>query len=401
MGFRPFIQKLATSMSISGYVRNLSSAGVEIIIRSDNTEEFIRRIKSEKPELSIIKSLIFVFCLVLASCGSSDEAAVVDGSISTQCADSIDNDDDGLVDLNDPGCANAADDDESDDPVSSAHDAVRANSYDDAWEGAWVANAKSILATSVITEEPGKVLQVGDSMTLSFAYGDWARKKDAATATASDRDVMNWLHAGIADLTDGWKLSSADPVDPKNPDPAVDNTTAMNFATWSSGFVDNIFVDPDLNDAQFAVVMFNVHNIMDVETRINEFIDAGIVPVLSTIPPRTNLDYNRDKADPYNLELYALAERLSLPIIDFSKEIYLRRPGDTWIYTLIGTEATGDGVHPSSGKANGYTPISDPYADGGDASTHTTGAATLNSGYLLRTWLTVQKMKEIKQKVVD
>lgn len=339
-----------------------------------------------RPESSVLKLLFLAFFLVIASCGG-EEAAVSDGSITAQCADGIDNDSDGLADLNDPGCANAADNDESGDQFS-AHDAVRANSYDDAWEGAWVANAKTILATPVsgVTKTAAKVLQVGDSMTFSFAYGDWARKIDPVTATASDRDVMNWLHAGMTDATDGWFLSS-------------NGTTAMNNANWSSSFIDDIFVDADLNDAQFAVVMFNVHNIIDVEARINEFIDAGIVPVLSTIPPRTNLDYNRDKADPYNLELYALAERLSLPIIDFSKEIFLRRPGDTWIYTLIGTEATADGVHPSHGKANGYTPISDPYADGGDASTHTTGEAVRNSGYLLRTWLTVQKMKEIKQKV--
>lgn len=340
-----------------------------------------------KPELSIIKSLVFVFSLVLVACGETSSLSPngTTGNITAQCADGIDNDSDGLTDMNDPGCFNAADNGESDDPVSLGHDAVRANSYDDAWESAWVANAKAILGTSVpgITRTVGKVLQVGDSMTFSFAYGDWARKKDAATATASDRDVMNWLHAGAADVTDGWQLSS-------------DGITAMSNAGWDWGFVDNIFVDSTLNDAQFAVVMFNASNITFVKGRINEFIAAGIVPVLSTIPPRTNLDYNRDVADPYNVALHALAQELHLPIIDFSKEILLRRPDGTWENTLISI----DGVHPS-GKVNGYTPISDPYADGGDALTHTTGEAARNSGYLLRTWLTVQKMKEIKQKVVD
>jgi len=36
----------------------------------------------------------------------------------TQCEDGVDNDEDGLVDLEDPGCADATDNDESDDPVS-------------------------------------------------------------------------------------------------------------------------------------------------------------------------------------------------------------------------------------------------------------------------------------------
>jgi len=267
-------------------------------------------------------------------------------------------------------------------PVTTAHNAVRANSYDDAWESAWIANAKAILSTPTgIAKTAGKVLEVGDSMSYSYAYGDWARKKTGATA--SDVEAINWMHAGVANLTDGWQLSSA-------------GTTAQNNAGWGSGFVDNIFVNPALNDAQFAVIMFNVNDIAYVKSRIYQFIDAGIVPVLSTIPPRTNLDYNSTQTDPYNLALYALAEELSLPIIDFSREILLRRPDGTWENTLIST----DGVHPS-GKVNGYTPISDVYADGGDASTHTTGDAALNSGYLLRTWLTVQKIKEIKQKVVD
>ena len=138
------------------------------------------------------------------------------------------------------------------------------------------------------------------------------------------------------------------------------------------------------------------NNLTIVRNRIDQFIAVGIVPVLSTIPPRTAPDFDTNLGDPYNEALRALAQELSLPLIDFSKELLLRRPDGTWANTLI----SSDGVHPSGG-VNGYTQISDPYTDGGDASTHTTGDATLNSGYLLRTWLTVQKIKEIKQKVVD
>jgi hypothetical protein len=348
-----------------------------------------------KPELLIIKSLVFAFSLVLAACSEENSSTRPDdttGILTTQCADGIDNDNNGLTDLNDSGCVNAADNDESNVPVSLAHNATRANSYDDAWEAAWIANVKTILSSPIsgVTKTIGKVLQVGDSMTFTFAYGDWARHK--TEATASDLDVINWMRAGVYDSTDGWSLSS-------------NGITAMNNAGWGSGFVDNIFVDDGLRDAQFAVVMFNVNDIAIVESRINQFIDAGIVPVLSTIPPRTNLDFNRDYADPYNLELYALAERLSLPIIDFSNEILLRRPNGTWENTLI----SSDGVHPSgkvdvtqpSGTVITYVASSDPYADGGDVLTHTTGEAALYSGQLLRTWLTVQKMKEIKQKAID
>ena len=59
-----------------------------------------------------------------------------------------------------------------------------------------------------------------------------------------------------------------------------------------------------------------------------------------------------------------------------------------------------DGVHPTASGA-GYTTTSSPYVAGGDAATHTTGAALDNVGYLLRSWLTVQKLKEVKRYVID
>jgi len=51
-------------------------------------------------------------------------------------------------------------------------------------------------------------------------------------------------------------------------------------------------------------------------------------------------------------------------------------------------------------EGGGYRADSDPYADGGDALTHTTGAAPLNVGYLLRSWLVVQKLKEVRAHVL-
>ena len=59
-----------------------------------------------------------------------------------------------------------------------------------------------------------------------------------------------------------------------------------------------------------------------------------------------------------------------------------------------------DGVHPTASGA-GYTTTSNPYVAGGDPATHTTGAALDNVGYLLRSWLTVQKLKEVKRYVID
>lgn len=115
---------------------------------------------------------------------------------------------------------------------------------------------------------------------------------------------------------------------------------------------------------------------------------------MMTIGKRTSATFDIELGNPYNTALRALAQQLELPLIDYSKEILLRRPDGTWENTLIGN----GGVHPSGGF-NGYNPSSNPYTPGGDPITHTTGDAALNSGYLLRTWLAVQKMQDIRASI--
>lgn len=58
VGFRPFIYKLANSLGLKGYVLN-TPQGVIIEAEGENIilEEFTRRIKSEKPQISIIRKM--------------------------------------------------------------------------------------------------------------------------------------------------------------------------------------------------------------------------------------------------------------------------------------------------------------------------------------------------------
>src|SRR3989442_2195827 len=67
------------------------------------------------------------------------------------------------------------------------NDKTRANSYDDAWENAWVTHCRTIYSTSGKTS--GFVLQVGDSITHSNPYSQWPRGSnvyDAEDKTAYD-----------------------------------------------------------------------------------------------------------------------------------------------------------------------------------------------------------------------
>jgi hypothetical protein len=308
------------------------------------------------------------------------------------------------------------------------HTMTRANSYDDAWQSAWVTRGRSILTVPGKTD--GFVLQIGDSITHSRAYSGWARAGQGRTA--DDLQVMNWARAAPWSTTqtdttnkNGWYLTGADttaqrgmtssggltlaefitgccnggPTMPAEPDGAFARQSIANATYTGNLQIDTLIAA--FSDAQFAVLMLGTNDpqnplrLVDLETIVNKLEAAGIVPILSTIPPRNDSFSNQLNID-FNIDVRTLAETRSLPLIDFYQEILLRQPGTTWINTLI----SSDGVHPT-GAGAGYGVASDPYTPGGDPWTHTTGDAAANVGYLLRSWLTVQKLKEVKLHIVD
>lgn len=55
VGFRPYVYRLATSLNLNGYVRNLGNV-VEIILEGDNIELFIKRLQNELPPIARIDS---------------------------------------------------------------------------------------------------------------------------------------------------------------------------------------------------------------------------------------------------------------------------------------------------------------------------------------------------------
>ncbi|RLI80373.1 carbamoyltransferase HypF [Archaeoglobales archaeon] len=56
VGFRPFIYRLAKSMNLKGYVKNTGDGTVEIVI-DKSLEEFLTRLKNEKPPISQIDDI--------------------------------------------------------------------------------------------------------------------------------------------------------------------------------------------------------------------------------------------------------------------------------------------------------------------------------------------------------
>ena len=59
VGFRPFVYRVAKSMSLNGYVLNLGDAGVEIVVEDSEkqVQELITRIKKDLPSISRIDSV--------------------------------------------------------------------------------------------------------------------------------------------------------------------------------------------------------------------------------------------------------------------------------------------------------------------------------------------------------
>ena len=56
VGFRPYVYRLATSLNLKGYVRNLGNV-VEIILEGDEIELFIQRLQNELPPIARIDSI--------------------------------------------------------------------------------------------------------------------------------------------------------------------------------------------------------------------------------------------------------------------------------------------------------------------------------------------------------
>jgi hypothetical protein len=304
----------------------------------------------------------------------------------------------------------------------------RANSYDNAWETAWVAHARSLLTTSGKTN--GFVLEIGDSITHSAAYANWPTLGQGQTA--KDTEAIIWARgstwgAAGADVTskNGLYLAAADTTAQRgmtaasglslselvsgccNGGPAMaatSNPATARQLIANSTLSANIQIDTLIaafSDAQFAVVMLgsndpaNPNNVAGLTAIVDRLEAQRIVPILTTIPPRSD-GVPDSVIVQFNAAVTALARARSLPLIDFYQEILLRRPGNAWFGTLI----SGDGLHPTA-SGGGFTTLSDPYLPGGDAATSTTGDAASNVGYLLRSWLTVQKLKEVKQYVID
>jgi lysophospholipase L1-like esterase len=236
--------------------------------------------------------------------------------------------------------------------------------------------------------KPGVVLHVGDSITYANPYGQWARFGKGQSE--ADRAVLKWMHTGADNDTDGWYLARVDRPGGRSDTAAGGIRADQMLAGGKSGL-------PSLADMlkkyrpQAVVILLGTNDASanrpladyraDMEKAADAVLSQNAVCILTTIPPHPG---RGELARSYNEALRDIAKGRGLPLVDFEKEILARRPND-WNGTLLGK----NDVHPTASHG-GPRPSDAP-----------TDENLRNSGYLLRCWLTVRKIAEVKEHVLD
>jgi lysophospholipase L1-like esterase len=233
----------------------------------------------------------------------------------------------------------------------------------------------------------GVVIHIGDSITYAAPYTAWAR--EGKGKTPEDEAILEWSHCGERNELDGWYLASHEVGDFWSYTAAsgirADQYLAGGYAGMAS--LDEVI---DRYNPQIAIVMLGSNDSWqgrppdeygaDMATIIQKLLDNRTIPILSTIPqmiPAWEL------GEQYNREIWRLAEQHKLPVIDYYREIEARQPDGAWNGTLLNP----DDPHPTATRA-GVTAESEP-----------TPANLRESGYLLRGWLSVKKLIEVKGRV--
>ena len=236
---------------------------------------------------------------------------------------------------------------------------------------------------------PGVVIHVGDSITYANPYGQWARGGEGKTD--DDKDALKWMHAGADDDTDGWYLARFDHPDGGRSYTACGGIRIDEMLAGGKNKMPPLKEILATYKPQAVVLMLGTNDASagrrvadykaDMEKAVDLILGQGCVCILSTIPPHPG---KLELSKSYNDDLRKLAKARGLPLIDYEQEILKRRPDD-WNGTLLGK----NDVHPTTDQG-GATPHSAPTAEN-----------LRNSGYLLRGWLSVEKIAEVKKAVFD
>lgn len=233
----------------------------------------------------------------------------------------------------------------------------------------------------------GRMGQIGDSITESSAYFRNAILNNVTSnQTGHNYDsIRSWLaYSGDqpADANSfyrdhgkgipyvnkgGWRISDA--VAAGHPDAAVeigDGVTPGDFA-WAILMFGTI----DIDAGNWTVTTWKE----SYRAFVQDFMDLGVIPVLSTIPPEV-AHLGDGRVQIANDAIVDLADEMNVPWIDYYGVILHHQPVN-WLGTLI----SADGTHPTA-------------ATGGQGFSQ--AAQTSTDGYALRTKLTFDAAEKLR-----
>lgn len=246
----------------------------------------------------------------------------------------------------------------------------------------WVPAMREL--TKEFKGKPGMVLRLGDSIT--YANPSSAFLRYGKERSAEQLAVCRWMKADTTDETSGIWLSYVDQPGGRS-HTAASGVTSAEYLKGGKRGLPSLDVILEKHQPQIACVLLGTNDIVakisaddyakNMETMVTKLLAKKTIPVLITVPP---IERAPDVASTFNERLWKLGERYKLPVIDYHGEILGRRPTD-WNGTLI----SKDGVHPSAVDSAGPA----------------TEENLSRSGYLLLGWATLNKLVEIKHKVID
>jgi lysophospholipase L1-like esterase len=247
----------------------------------------------------------------------------------------------------------------------------------------WPAAMKKIAAK--YTGKPGMVVPMGDSITYANQAGRWARYGKGKTA--EEQAVSRWMNAHKNDKANGWWLAAND--QPRGRSwTAASGCNSAQYLKGGKGGLPSLDAILKKHNPQIATILLGTNDLSqkvkpeiylkNMEMIYTKCMAHGTIPIVQTVPPTTWDKAGYSKA--YNEGLVKLAAKHKLPLIDVHAEFLKRRPGDSWKGTLV----SKDGAHLTHAVAAG--PATDQNLK--------------NDGNLLRCWLQVRKIMQIKTKVL-
>lgn len=232
----------------------------------------------------------------------------------------------------------------------------------------------------------GVVLHVGGSMTIANPYGTWARSGKGQTV--ADRAILKWMHTDAKDKTDGWWLCRMEvvPYRAYTAESGLKSGMLLNGGKRGLPPLAKLLATYRLRMVTLEVGIYDVEDNVPLEEyaanmgkSLDLILEHGAIPILNTIPPfKAQLERTRA----FNEALRRLARERGIPVLDLEREILSRRPDD-WFGNLMKR------IHLTASEA-GVSPGAEPTAEN-----------LARSGYLLRGWLTVRKIAEVKARVLD